>query len=438
MMATARGLAAMVIERPLGWAAASAMTLAVALVPLQAHAEPVAASLVSATLRDATPGGETLEPGLAAMLDDVRAEARAAGVTSATLERAFAGLSPDPSLHVLLERQPEHVMAPWDYMGRLVSETRIAEGRRMLAVHAATLGAIERRYGVDRHIVVAIWGVESSYGTISGTRPVVRSLATLAMADNRRPGFWRKELVAALRILDETGVPRDELTGSWAGAMGHTQFMPTTFLAHAVDFDGDGRRELWRSIPDALASTAAYLASSGWRSGEPWGAEAVLPAGFDYRMAVARVVHPVAGWEALGVVPAAGTQWPPGLAAASILLPAGMHGPAFLAAPNFQAILRYNNASLYALAVGHLADRLAGRPGLAALWPTHDPPLDLAGRREVQERLLAAGHDVGKVDGILGDASRSALGLWQARQGSAADGWAGTRLLERMRAAAAQ
>lgn len=368
-----------------------------------------------------------------ALISDVRTEAQAAGVSESVLDTVFTRLVPDESILDLLVAQPEHVMAPWEYMGRIVSEKRVAEGLSKLDEHRSLLEAIETRFGVDRHAVVAVWGIESSYGALPGKRSVIRSLATLAVADRRRPAFWRKELMAALLIIHRGDVAANRMWGSWAGAMGHTQFMPSSFLARAVDFDGDGRRDIWQSVPDALASTASYLKQSGWRTGETWGLEVILPAGFEYRHAGPRDAREPMAWQALGLELPVGGAWPTSLSQLSLVLPAGMHGPAFLVGDNFRAILKYNNSMLYALSVGHLADRLAGRPTLAALWPTHDRPLDHAGRKELQERLLAEGHDVGSVDGIIGDGTRNAVRAWQGRRGLPADGWAGTMLLEHLR-----
>jgi lytic murein transglycosylase len=372
---------------------------------------------------------EALLEQFAATVQSVRREAAARGIPPATLAAAFAGLLPDPLILELLQRQPEHAMAPWDYVGRLVSESRIAEGRALLATHDGMLTALEARHGVDRHVLVAIWGIESSYGNLPGTRPVVRSLATLAASDARRRAFWRKELLAVLAILDRGEADIAMLQGSWAGAMGHTQFMPTSFLEHAVDGDGDGRRDIWRSIPDALASTANYLAKFGWTPGEVWGGEVVLPTGFDYRMVSAALVRAPAIWRTLGVAAPDDRPWPGAVTAGSLLLPAGRSGPAFLLGGNFRVLLRYNNATLYALSVAHLADRLAGRPTFWRPWPTDDRPLDLAGRRELQQHLAALGFEVGEIDGIVGEATRAAVQAWQAAQGKPADGWAGENLL---------
>jgi lytic murein transglycosylase len=260
----------------------------------------------------------------------------------------------------------------------------------------------------------------------------VRSLATLAIGDPRRPQFWRAELLTALAILERGDIAPERMIGSWAGAMGHTQFMPSSFVAHAVDLDGDGRRDIWGSIPDALGSTAAYMKAAQWVTGEAWGAEVVLPAGLDLAHAAPGVTKPLADWQKLGLTVPAGSDWPR-LGPSGLVLPAGAKGPAFLVGANFRAILRYNNAVPYALAVGHLADRLAGGPGLAGIWPTDDPPLSRSGREELQRRLAGLGYPVGAADGIIGDQTRTAIRAYQARRGLPADGWAGERLLERLR-----
>ncbi|MGD9804730.1 MAG: lytic murein transglycosylase [Hyphomicrobiaceae bacterium] len=380
-------------------------------------------------------GHALLDAALRSLLRDVRRDARALRIPKSVIDLAFADLTLDMSILDLKARQPEHVMAPWDYMSRLVSEDRITTGRTKVADNAAILEAIEDKTGVDRFVVAAIWGVESSYGTLPGTRSVIRSLVTLSVVDRARPAFWRSELLAALQILAEGAVTPDAMTGSWAGAMGHTQFMPSSFLARAVDFDGDGRRDIWNSIPDALASTATYLAKAGWVPGQPWGVEVVLPAGFDYRLVDAQTARSADEWKRLGLSAPVGRPWPDGLASSALLLPAGMHGPAFLVTSNFEVILKYNRAIPYALSVGHLADRLAGRPALAAIWPIDDPPLDRESRRELQRRLSAAGHTVGAIDGIIGDATREALRDWQGQNGLVPDGWAGARALDLLRSA---
>ncbi len=223
------------------------------------------------------------------------------------------------------------------------------------------------------------------------------------------------------------------MTGSWAGAMGHTQFMPTSYIAHAVDFDADGRRDIWGSVGDALASTANYLKASGWQTGEPWAAEVVLPAGFDLALSGQSTLKSVADWEALGLAAPGGSQLPKSASPASLSLPAGLRGPAFLVFPNFRAILKYNNAVPYALAVGHIADRIAGGPSIAGVWPTDDPPLGRTAREDLQRRLAALGYEIGPVDGVIGAGTRTAIRKFQEKAGLPPDGWAGERLLERVK-----
>ena len=401
-------------------------------------AEPVSLSVTtpgpspSPTPTKASDMSEDVQARLAGFIAALRPDAERRGVSREVFDRAVAGLEPDPEIFTLLESQPEHVSAPWDYINRLVSEARIDNGRRLLAHHADTLAAIEKRWGVDRHVVVAIWGVESSFGNAPGTRSVIRSLATLAVGDKGRPQFWRAELLTALAILQSGEITPERMTGSWAGAMGHTQFMPSSWLAHAADFDGDGRRDIWGSAPDALASTANYLKNAGWAAGEIWGAEVVLPTGFDYALSAPGHTKSLAEWKQLGVDRPSGRPWP-SLGTASLILPAGARGPAFLVGANFRAILKYNNAISYALAVGHLADRLAGAPPIASTWPTDDPPLTKAARLELQQRLIGLGFDVGTPDGVVGTQTRAAVRAWQKKNGLIEDGWAGERILEKLK-----
>jgi membrane-bound lytic murein transglycosylase B len=360
-------------------------------------------------------------------------DAEKRGVAKALFDQAFQDLTPDPEIFDLLANQPEHVASPWDYLARLVSARRIEDGRRMLATHAATLAQVESRFGVDRHVVVAIWGIESNFGAAPGTRQVIRSLATLAVGDPRRPQFWRGELLAALTILQRGDTTLARMTGSWAGAMGHTQFMPSSYLANAVDLDQDGRRDIWDSVPDALASTAAYLKSAGWKVGEPWGYEVVLPAGFNAAEARDDVQKPAGDWAALGIEPPVGRPAPEARTQLRLILPAGIRGPGFLVGSNFRAILRYNNSVSYALAIGHLANRIAGGAELAGLWPTDDPPLDRAQRLELQRLLSELGLDVGVPDGIIGSQTRAAVRAVQVRLGLPPDGYAGRGLINAVR-----
>lgn len=419
--------------------ALSALALGVALASGPAAAEigsAAAAPIETASFAERTRQGRApldLARRLQHLVHGLWPDAQRRGVSRAVFERAFEGLEPDAEVFEHLSNQPEHAAAPWDYMARLVSETRLVNGRAKLVEQGITLSAVEGRYGVDRHVLVAVWGVESSFGTAQGVRPVIRSLATLAAAEPRRPDFWRSELLAALTILQAGDVSADRLLGSWAGASGHTQFMPTSFLAHAVDFDGDGRRDIWSTPADALASTASYLAKAGWRAGEPVAVEVVLPAGFDYGLAAADAHRSVADWTALGVMVPAGRDAPRFGGPAALVLPAGANGPAFLVSANYRAVLKYNNAMPYALAVGHLADRLAGAPLLATPWPTDDPPLGRSEREELQRRLADLGWDTGLADGVIGHDTRTAIRACQRALGLAPDGYAGMRLLERLR-----
>ena len=366
-------------------------------------------------------------------LAELRREAPSRGVATATFDRHVDGLAPDMDVIALLDHQPEFRTPIWDYMAGLVDEERVSDGAQMLEQWRDTLRRIEAEFGVDAETVVAIWGVESNYGRTFGRRHVVTSLATLSCI-GRRQTFFRGEFFTTLRILEEGHIEADALVGSWAGAFGHTQFMPSTFMRIAVDFDGDGRRDLMGSVPDALASTANYLKQSGWRSGQPWGFEVSLPSGLDTSNAGRRNKQALADWAAVGVrrvdgSPLAATSTPAGL-----LLPAGPQGPAFLVLRNFDALFSYNAAESYALAIAHLSDRLRGGGTFRTPWPTDDPGLSRAERREVQTRLLERGFDIGEVDGIIGTNTRAAIREVQPRLGLEADGRAGRRLLEALRA----
>ena len=289
-------------------------------------------------------------------------------------------------------------------------------------------------YGVDRHVLLAIWGVESAYGTAMGSRSVVRSLATLAVTDARRAPFWRSELITALRILQDGQTAPEAFVGSWAGATGHTQFIPSAYAAHAVDFDKDGRRDIWGTVADALASTANYLRTSGWSANAPWGFEVILPPGFDYAWSAPGRPQALSQWLAAGVrIPAGPANLQLGLPL-QLVLPAGAQGPAFLVTKNFRAILRYNNATAYALAVGHLADRIAGGAPLTAAWPAGDKPLGRGEREELQRLLAARGLDTGGFDGIMGDQTRAAIRSTQRSLKLAEDGHPSFELLQRLRA----
>jgi len=376
------------------------------------------------------------DTGLEGCLDRLKPQATAAGIRADVFDRLTAGLERDPGVLASLDFQPEFRTPIWDYLAGLVDEQRVADGRAMLAEHRDLLQRVEAAYGVDPETVVAVWGVESDYGQTFGKKPLLTSLSTLA-CEGRRQAFFRGELFATLKLIQSGDLQPEGLVGSWAGAFGHTQFMPSTYARIAVDFDGDGRRDLVGSIPDALASTANYLKRAGWRTGQPWGQEVLLPAGFDTSVSGRQAKRPLSQWLGRGVRAAAGPALVASDAPAALLLPAGRDGPAFLVQRNFDAIYSYNAAESYALAISHLSDRLRGGAGFATPWPTDDPGLSRLQRRELQELLIARGHDIGEVDGMIGSRSREALKIEQARLGQAADGRAGLRILEALQASVA-
>lgn len=359
-------------------------------------------------------------------------EAARRGVSRESFLNHTVWLTPDLRIMDLLDAQPEFVRPIWDYLDTLTAEERVRMGQELLAKHRAVFDQVEQAYGVDRHILAAIWGVESRYGTMIGDRHVLRSTATLACIGRRQP-FFREEFLAALEILHRGDVRPDHLKGSWAGAFGPTQFMPTSFKRYAVDFDGDGRRDVVESMPDVFASTANNLKQDGWITGQPWGYEVVLPAGFDYLLADRSRQFTVREWEQMGLRRADGRPFARLDDRAFVLLPAGAQGPAFLLLPNFLVIMKYNPAEAYALAIGHLADRLRGEGPIVRPWPRHEPTLTREARRELQERLLRRGFDVGEVDGRIGPRSRAAIRQFQASLGLIPDGFASVSILQRLR-----
>jgi len=414
--------------------AASAMSLVVA-----CAAEPLAQStLVSNVPAASQPSDATIADvrseathlSFSQWREQFRAEALAAGISAATFDQAFAGVQPDPAVIEADRSQPEFTRPVWQYLEGAISPQRVRSGRRLLSEHATTLDQIEARYGVDRETLVAVWGLESSFGQIMGDKSVIRSLATLAH-EGRRPAFAKSQLIAALDILQHGDVAPQRMRGSWAGAMGQTQFIPTTYNTHAVDFDGDGKRDIWNSSADALASAAHYLQASGWKQGKAWGFEVELPEGFDYALADTEIRKPLAEWRSLGLRNLPGDQEE---ASASLLLPAGHRGPAFLIMDNFRAILRYNNSSAYALAIGLLAENFQGKGEVAGSWPRGEQPLSRSERLELQERLVAQGFDPGTPDGIIGANTRKAIRGFQQRLGWPADGHPTQELLGRLRA----
>ena len=358
--------------------------------------------------------------------------AKAAGISSTTYQAALGDFKPDPSVLEKANNQAEFKQDMWIYLHNTVSERRIVTGRALLGQYGPLLTKIEQRYGVDRHVVVAIWGMESTYGDVLNNPAIVkstiRSLATLAYQGGRRAKFGQTQLIAALKIIQKGDISVRAMTGSWAGAMGHTQFIPTTYAAYAVDFDGDGKRDIWNNIGDALASTANYLNKMGWQSGATWGYEVVAPRGFNYKLVGSE--RSLAAWQKLGLKRPGGQGFPRPGESARLLAPAGANGPAFLLVKNFQVIKRYNNADAYALAVGHLSDRLRGGGPFTVDWPDADLRLSDSQLVEVQKQLAARGLYSGEIDGNIGSGSRAAISSYQEAVGLEANGQVSRKLLE--------
>ncbi len=353
-------------------------------------------------------------------------------VSRATFQHYTASLTPDLRIMDLVDNQPEFTKSIWDYLDLLVTGERIEKGRALLAQYRATFDAAERAYGVDRHIITAIWGVESNYGTEGGDRPVLRSTATLACV-GRRQKYFRDEFLSTLEIIRRGDVRPDRLVGSWAGAFGPTQFMPTAFKRYAVDFDRDGRRDVVDSVPDIIASTANNLKKDGWRAGETWGYEVEVPATFNFLLADHHRTLPIQEWQRHGIARPGGKPFPRPDDSAFLLVPAGVQGPGFLMLHNFRVIMRYNPAEAYALAIGHLADRLRGGGPFAQSWPRYERVLSRDQRLELQRHLARRGYDVGEPDGRLGAKTRAAIREFQARNGKIPDGFASGVILDQLR-----
>jgi lytic murein transglycosylase len=365
----------------------------------------------------------------ASCLAGLQKAAAAAGIDQATIQSATGTLEPNDAA-TFIGQQPEFSTPIWDYMAALVDEERVAEGRDMLRKYAQPLAAAQERFGVDAATLVSIWGVESDYGKGFGWRPVVQSLATLSCTANRRQDAFRGEFVAAMKILGNGDVRPEEFTGSWAGAFGHTQFMPTTFLRMRVDLDGDGHSDIVGSVPDALGTTANYLRKSGWDGSQPWGFEVQVPK--DYSGPNGRGTrHPMPAWAARGITRIDGKPLSGGSAA--LIIPAGNDGPAFLVTRNFDALYTYNNAISYALAIAVLSDRLRGGQGIVTPWPTDDPGLARVERKELQNLLQQRGYQIGNIDGVLGTKTREAIADFQERTGMKRDGRAGQKVLQGLR-----
>ena len=387
-------------------------------------------STVSAPPTQAGNDEMALQQDFARWVTGLRAAARAAGIGEATLRIAFDDVHYLPRVVELDRAQPEFTRTVWDYLDSAVSPQRIALGQDKLLQVRAEADAAAARYGVPSSILVAIWGMESNYGGNYGNIPTIDALATLGF-EGRREDWARGQLLAALKILQSNDISRAQMIGSWAGAMGQTQFLPSNFLAYAVDGDGDGRRDIWGSMADVMASTANFLARSRWQADQPWGAEVQLPPGFDYGRADNALRQSGAQWAAEGVRTMEGAPLPE-FADGAILLPAGARGPAFLVGPNFRAILRYNNSTSYALAVGLLAQRLIGGSGVQAPWPRNLPALTRSQLLALQTALNQRGFASGTPDGIMGPATRDGIRRYQRSVGLPADGYPDPDLLQRL------
>ena len=423
--------------------AASSLILLVACAeqPTAADAQPLptlqAAPLAApATVAPLTADNLDIQPAQTfdEWLNAFRTEALNAGIRADVFDRAFAGVTPDMSVIKADRSQPEFTRPVWEYLDGALSPVRVRKGQALLLQYSDILQRIEQRYGVDRQALVAVWGMESNFGDFQGNKSVIRSLATLAY-EGRRPAFANSQLIAALQIIQHGDIQPEKMLGSWAGAMGQTQFIPTTYNTHAVDFDGDGRRDIWNSPADALASTAHYLQSSGWQKGQPWGVEVQLKSGFDYALADASTRKTVAEWLSLGMTTSNGKALPYGSEqlSASLLLPAGYRGPAFLILDNFRAVLKYNNSSSYALAVNLLSERFGGAGQINGSWPKDDLPLSRSERIELQTLLSTHQYDAGNPDGIIGANTRKAIRSAQQALGWPADGYPTHKLLESLR-----
>lgn len=361
----------------------------------------------------------------------LRSAAAAKGVSGATFDRAMAGVTPDMKVIEAMNNQPEFKTSIWDYLGTLVDEEKVAEGRAMMRQHASTLAAAESRFGVDRHTIAAVWGVESDFGKARGKMPLVQALSTGACLAPRRNAFFKGELLATLQIIERGDVRADRLFGSWAGAFGHTQFIPSTYMRLAVDGDGDGRRDLVDSIPDALHSTANFMAKAGWVTGAGWGYEVRVPDGYSGPSG-RNPKQPVSSWAARGITRYDGSALS-GSGNAGLLMPAGRNGPAFLVFKNYDAAYSYNGADSYALAISLLSDRLRGRPGVQGQWPTDDLPLSREQRRELQRLLIQRGYNVGEPDGAVGALTRAAIKDVEGKVGMPQTGRPGEKVLRALK-----
>jgi membrane-bound lytic murein transglycosylase B len=367
-----------------------------------------------------------------AWVANFRGRALAKGISARTYDRAFRGVQYDPDVIKKDRNQSEFTKTLWEYLDSAASDTRVKNGKKALRQQKRALQRIEDKYGVDKEVVAAVWGLESAYGAYRGSNDLIGSLATLAF-DGRRGRFFESQLIAALKIIQAGDVAPRKMTGSWAGAMGHTQFIPTSYLAYAVDFTGDGKRDIWSDDPtDALASTAAYLARFGWVKGQPWGVEVSLPPSFNFSLASRKIKKSPSDWGSLGVRGTDG-RVVPNYGSASILLPAGARGAAFMIFKNFGVIERYNTADAYVIGVGHLSDRLKGGPKIQASWPRGDRALKFGERKELQRLLTSRGFNTQGIDGKIGPLTIEAVRGFQRSIKMVPDGYPSLDILKRLR-----
>ncbi len=381
-------------------------------------------------------GSQTEDPAFQAWLAEFKREARAKGISQEVLENSFKDVAPVKRVVELDRKQPEFSLTFWTYLNRSVNDARVKKAQELMAKHADLLAQVENKYGVQARFLVSFWGLESNFGSNTGGFKVISALTTLAY-DARRSDFFRGQLLGALQIIDNGDIATSQMTGSWAGAMGQVQFIPSTFLGHAVDADGDDRRDLWNSLPDIFSSAANFLSNLGWNDQETWGREVTLPAGFDLELVGFQTKKPIKSWQALGVRRADGRNLPQADVEGSLVLPAGLKGPAFLVYGNFRATLKWNNSIFYAIAVGHLADRIEGKGKLLAKAPANDKPLLRAEIKEIQALLNRLGYEVGAPDGVAGRQTRAGIKAFQRKSAIPADGYADVELLGRLRSAAA-
>ncbi len=388
-------------------------------------------SVFSATTYAYTPPTQT-EQDFQQWLASFKQQARKANISSQTLEKAFSGVHLNHRVLELDRKQPEFTRTFWQYFNSAVTDWRINKGRTLYQKHRSQLHEVTRKYGIPGRFLIAFWGMETNFGGYTGNTPIIESLATLSY-DPRRDDYFRKELLAALTILDQGHIPVEQMRGSWAGAMGQCQFMPSNYLRYAVDADQSGKRDLWNSLPDVFHSMGNFLKAMGWQTAENWGREVKLPKGFDYALADGESRKSLADWQKLGLTLADGRPLPIEAMDAALILPYDYRGPAFLVFNNYEVIKRWNRSDNYALAVGHLADRIVGRDALQSSQPDDDHALTRQEIIELQQRLRRSGIQINSIDGIVGNNTRRALREFQARHNLPADGYPSYRMLKILR-----